>query len=320
MTYRPWLHCWAVLTAVAVFPLVSVGGLVTSWRAGMVDPAGLRVPWHVFIVSWSEMTPAERFANGIEHGHRFLGWLVGVLAIALAIAMGCAGTGRSRWLGGAVLAGVSVQGVLGMLRVNLQSAGWGLEFAMFHGFFGQVVFCLAAAAALVTSRTWLAETKVEVDDGQRIRRLATLTLGLMLAQLLAGVWLRQEGRGNLGEMLFVHIFLALAVTAHVALLVIRVFKRRHRFTAVFQQPAAILAALTIVQVGLGIAAWWSGAGRGALHYQASDTVLATFATAHVGTGALLLATAFVIFLRSRHHLTVQTKPAFVPLTTAEGAA
>jgi cytochrome c oxidase assembly protein subunit 15 len=303
-----------------VFPLISLGGLVTSWRAGMVDPKGLRVPWHVFIVSWTEMTPAERFANGIEHGHRFLGWLVGVMAIVLAIAMWRAVAGRSRWLGVAVLTGVSIQGILGMLRVNLQSAGWGLEFAMFHGFFGQLVFCLAVSTALATSCTWLAEPKLEIEGAQRLRRLCTLTVGLMLAQLLAGVWLRQQGQGNWGEALFLHVVLALAVIAHVVLLFARIFRQTNVTESIFRQPAALMVALVVAQAGLGIAAWLAGGGLGALHYQPSDTLLATFATAHVGIGALLLATAIVLTLRTHHHLVVHAKPAFVPLRTVEGTA
>src|SRR5262249_34264713 len=149
--------------------------------------------------------------------------------------------------GVATLVGVGVQGILGKLRVDLQSAGWGLEFAMIHGFFGQVVFSLAASVALVTSRGWLSDASMEVDQPLRFRRLCVLTTGLLLAQLLAGVWLRQQGEGDIREALFVHIVFALAVMVHIGILAARLFRQWHKRPKLLRGPIMVMLALLGLQ-------------------------------------------------------------------------
>ena len=84
-TYRPWLHRWALLTAVAVFPLLLSGGTVTSMRVGMADPGWPSPPWYLLVVSWAETAAVNGIGFLVEHGHRQIGWIVGVLTIVLAV-------------------------------------------------------------------------------------------------------------------------------------------------------------------------------------------------------------------------------------------
>src|SRR6266496_2336543 len=100
-SYHPRLHLIAVLTACATFPLIFMGGLVTSHGAGMSVP------------DW----PNSYGYNMFLFPPRF--W-VGLLSIVLAV---CTWKWEKRqWvknLALAVLAAVILQGVLGGLRVVL---------------------------------------------------------------------------------------------------------------------------------------------------------------------------------------------------------
>src|SRR5947209_3343059 len=78
-----WPHRLAVMLALVTFPLIWVGGLVTSYDAGMAVPDWpgtygynlLLYPWQSWIAG-----PFDLF---IEHGHRLLGATAGLLSIAL---------------------------------------------------------------------------------------------------------------------------------------------------------------------------------------------------------------------------------------------
>src|SRR6186997_3734563 len=79
----PWPHRWAVVLACATFPLVWVGGLVTTTDAGMAVPDWPNTyGYNLFLYPWQSWLagPWDLF---IEHGHRLLGMTAGLLAIAL---------------------------------------------------------------------------------------------------------------------------------------------------------------------------------------------------------------------------------------------
>src|SRR5204863_1037959 len=114
----PWPHRLAVALALVTFPLIWVGGLVTTYDAGMAVPDWpgtygynlLRYPWQSWLAG-----PFDLF---IEHGHRLLGATAGLLAIALVTVVLI--TDRRRWLVAAsfgALALVIFQGILGGARV-----------------------------------------------------------------------------------------------------------------------------------------------------------------------------------------------------------
>jgi heme a synthase len=324
-SYSPWLHRWAVLTAAAVFPLLALGGLVTSMRVGMVDPQPVREPWYMLFLNWQQLLEERGIGYLIEHGHRQVGWIVGVLVIVLTGWL--LAVDRRRWLkslGSAALVGVAVQGVLGMLRVYLESAGVGLEMAMIHGIVGPLVFALLVGIAVFTSRSWLEGQTFDVEDAARFRRVSRLTLFMMILQLIAGVFLRQVG-SDMGPMpLLVHVFFALAVVAHVVMLWVRVGRWRQP-PAIVNRAVIILLGVMALQVLLGMAAWVYGGGAGAINQSLRGPItvpLRIFATSHSAVGALMLAATFAVVLRATRHLNGQKapRPEPVALSAAGGAA
>src|SRR5688500_16354004 len=109
------LHVLAVCTAVATFPLIFMGGLVTSHGAGM------SVPDWPNSYGYNMFTfPPSQWVGGIfyEHTHRLMGTVVGMLSIALTVVAWRVERRRwVRWLATGVLGAVIFQGVLGGLRV-----------------------------------------------------------------------------------------------------------------------------------------------------------------------------------------------------------
>ena len=83
----------------ATFPLIWVGGLVTTYDAGMAVPDWPNTyGYNLFLYPWQTWLygPWDLF---IEHGHRLLGSLVGMLTIGLvASAWWCQRDGLVRWL------------------------------------------------------------------------------------------------------------------------------------------------------------------------------------------------------------------------------
>jgi heme a synthase len=76
-----WLHVWAIVTVVAAAVLLLVGQMVTTLRAGMVDPDWPTRPWHLALESSDKWTAGYL----VEHTHRILGFLVGGLMSVLAL-------------------------------------------------------------------------------------------------------------------------------------------------------------------------------------------------------------------------------------------
>ena len=190
--YRWPLHWLAVLTALATFPLVWMGGLVTSHGAGMSVPDWPNsFGYNMFALPWSRFLGA--YAGGVfyEHTHRLLGSLLGVLAIALTATAWATGARRYvKWLATGVLLAVIAQGVMGGLRVTEVSPA----LALAHGIFGQAVFCLTALTAVVTSRWWAARAQMPTATGSAsgVTRVALAVVVLLSVQLTLGAMMRHD--------------------------------------------------------------------------------------------------------------------------------
>src|SRR5918911_1731463 len=81
-SYNPALHTVALLTACATFPLIFMGGLVTSHGAGMSVP-----DWPNSYGYNMFLFPPRYWVGGIlyEHTHRLAGTVVGILSIVLTV-------------------------------------------------------------------------------------------------------------------------------------------------------------------------------------------------------------------------------------------
>ncbi len=200
---NPWPHRLAWMLACCTFPLIWVGGLVTTYEAGMAVP-----DWPTTYDYWFYYPVKAWLAVWdlfLEHGHRMLAQLVGVVTVALAVVLWRVERRRwMRWLGVAAVAGVVLQGTLGGLRVIADER----LLAMLHGCSAQLFFALCAALVTLTSRQWDAgrgtvpfsrsenrdSPQSENRDGARgVRRLQGLALAVTLAlyvQIVLGAQLR----------------------------------------------------------------------------------------------------------------------------------
>src|SRR5262249_19662386 len=156
---NPWPHRLVVALALVTFPLIWVGGLVTTYDAGMAVPDWPGTyGYNLFLYPWQSWiaAPWDLF---IEHGHRLLGAAAGFIAIALVVTV--LTTGRRPWLRRAacgVLVLVVLQGVLGGARVMLDQR----IVALLHGCVGPLFFAYLAAMIVTTSEWW--QKAVPLDE------------------------------------------------------------------------------------------------------------------------------------------------------------
>lgn len=92
-----------------------------------------------------------------------------------------------------ILACIIVQGILGGLRVTEVN----IHLAVIHGIFAQLVLCMLALAAIVSSPWWFAAPDLSEASAKSraIFRIAGLTFGLILAQLVVGAMMRHYQAG-----------------------------------------------------------------------------------------------------------------------------
>ena len=304
----PWPHRLAMLLACATFPLVWVGGLVTSYDAGMAVPDWpTTYGYNLFLYPWQTwvLGPWDLF---IEHGHRLFASAVGLLAIGLVIIVWR--RDRRPWLlysalGALVL--VCVQGVLGGLRVRLDER----TFARIHGCVGPLFFGYAAALVAFTSRWWhSAVPRVDAQSG-RLHRLAIATALVAYLQLVLGACLRHRPEGTTIDEFrmfgIAHLIVAGVLALHIALVTARV-ARGFRGERLLLRPALALCGLLLVQLGLGAATWVTHYGfpswLSGYSWAAGYTVVAKsplqihLTTGHVAGGSLIFATAVILAVRS----------------------
>jgi len=280
-----WLHWWAVGTVCATFVLLALGSIVTTFRVGMADPIWPTYPWHLLLISWAEPRPG--FV--IEHSHRAAGYIVGCLTIVLAAGLILGDQRRTlKWLGAAALAGVIVQGLIGGFRVLLH-ARMGIDLAMIHGTFAQLVFSCLVVIALLTSTTWM--QLGQSAAAKSLRRVSIITVCLMFAQIAAGALLRHTF-SPLGQRL--HLLFAFVATAAAVWLLKSIYDSRER---ALRTPAWVLGGLLGLQIMLGMEAWlkrFNGVVPPELQHV--SIAQAVTITAHVLNGFCLLATTVVISL------------------------
>lgn len=198
MVLRPshWLHRFAVLTGLVAFLLVTLGGSVTSYDAGLTVPDWPNTFGHSMFTAPLDVWYTH-FGTRLEHSHRLLGSLVGAMTGVLAGWILVTQRHR-RWLVGVglgLVVLVVVQGVMGGLRVTERSS----VLAAVHGVTGQVFLAGLVVVAVATGRVWR-----EADAGwgegvkpprplNRVRAVAWPLVGLLLVQLMLGAAVRHSG-------------------------------------------------------------------------------------------------------------------------------
>ena len=338
MKTNPWLCGFAVLTALATFLLLGLGGLVTSHEAGMsVYDWPTSYGYNMFALPF-------RFWKGgafFEHTHRLLASAVGLMTTILAVWLWLKDSRTwMHWLGVAAFLGVVAQGVLGGLRVTMHMDSLGI----FHGTIAQLFLVLTCALALFTSRWWakLAAEQSPLPVPSGLRTLVLATTLLVLAQLVLGATMRHQHAGlaipdfplawghwwpDTGaaavaqynaqrtpvnginpitafqiDLQMVHRLVALAIFILTLICAGQAWRRLGRRDALAKLALAWVG-LILAQIGLGAATIWTN--------KAADV-----ATAHVLVGALGLTLGslwyIVAFRRSEPAIAAQTLGAFGP--------
>ncbi len=298
-SYSPWLHRTARLTAGATFLLIVIGGIVTSTDSGLAVPDWpTTFGYNMFLYPLSEMVGGILY----EHSHRLMGSLVGILTIALLV-LTLARDSRKwlKWLGLAALIAVSVQGVLGGLRVTQINR----NFAIVHACLAQAFFALLCGIAWFTSRDWWQEARtITGETARKLRRLSLITTCLIYVQLIFGAILRHTG-----SRLDAHLLFAFLVTLHIFLLARRILTMNSEAKRIGQSMPLLLLGLLAVQLVLGTWAFFAKLTAFGETFAAALTV--TITTAHVAVGALMLVSSCVLTLKI-YRFTDASTPANVP--------
>ena len=301
-----WLHRYTRLLAVASLLLITAGGLVTSTGSGLAVP-----DWPNTYGYFMFTFPLSSMVGGIlyEHGHRLIASVVGMLTIGLALWL--ARVEPRRWvrrLGWIALVAVVVQGVLGGMTVLYFLPA---PISISHAGLAQLFFVLIVSLAIFTSPGWHDHYRGRAAPGAGPRasaadpilaRLAMILPAVIYVQILVGATMRHTGAGLaipdvplvFGGIVppewtgaiaihYAHRVGAVLTTAFVFITAGHVL-RHHGARRELARPSMLLAALVLIQVGLG---GWT---------VLSERQMA-INTAHVAVGALLLVTSVVLALR-----------------------
>ncbi len=294
------LHQFAVFIACCTAFLIFVGGLVTSTESG------LSVPDWPTTYGWNMFTfPFSKWVGGIfyEHSHRMVASFVGFLTIILTVWTWLREERAwVRWLSAAALGAVILQGVLGGLTVIFLLPP---PISTLHACLAQTFFCLVIAIAVFTSQQWKRGLPLIKSHAESVPApvLCATTTAAVYFQLILGALMRHTNAGlaipdfplALGHIIppftsskviihFAHRFGAVIVTAMIIWTFSRIARSYSDHSLLFR-PALIMLILVGIQLTLG-----------ALTVLTAKAVFPT--TAHVLTGALVLATSFLLTLRA----------------------
>jgi len=286
-----WLWLLVVVDLLATGLLIGVGGLVTSWEAGLA------------VVDWPNsfgynmfLYPLSRMTGGIyyEHAHRLFGSLVGLTTLVMVFRFFRDPRGR-RWRTLATLALVMVviQGLLGGLRVtgkltlttDPSQVAPSLTLAMIHGVFGQLFLSVLAMLAVVTSSGWTGATAHRSPSARLDRKLATGLTVLVIIQLLLGALVRHVESQQMDAGIVIHISMACLVAVATLIVALRAWGV-HRQIQPLRRLGLWLLWIMPIQLTLGLGALVAVLFRGGQGRPSWPEVLV--ATAHQLNGALLL--------------------------------
>lgn len=299
----PWPHRLALALALVTFPLIWVGGLVTTYDAGMAVPDWpgtygynlFHYPWQTWLAG-----PWDLF---IEHGHRLLGATAGILAIALVVVVWI--TDRRPLLvrlslGALVL--VILQGALGGARVLFNER----QIALVHACVGPLFFAYLAVLLVATlnsrnTSTHAVQAPSQGTPGSHFASTAILLTSLSYLQLVLGAILRHvpltAGTGVFRAALWLHLALAAGLFVIAALAASRAWPLRSigKFWPVL---SSLVLFFVTVQIALGSSTYvlkyafpgWMQHTAFAARFVVQERSLtqALVTTAHVATGSLIL--------------------------------
>ena len=272
-----WPAVLAWIACIATLLLITAGGLVTGFRAGLAVP-----DWpntygtNMFLYPLKSMTEVR--GAFYEHAHRLMGTLVGLNGLTLAIYLTIIRRDRTlRILVWCVFAAIAFQGVLGGLRVtgrlttSQTHVAPSPTLAVIHGVFAHAVLGGLAAVAVLSTRRWqqlrsselkphhrssgrnpgargLEDTTGHDDTPQTDQILTAILVTLVILQTLLGALVRQLNVG-----LLTHITVAMFVAALALLVGMRCWVL-HGQEAILRRLGRALLLILIIQITAGIVA------------------------------------------------------------------
>lgn len=285
---RAWLGRFALVTAVSIFPLLLIGGLVTSTNSGMAVP-----DWpntygsNMFLYP---LGPRARPDVFLEHSHRLFGTFAGLSILVLAVLTLMYEPRRGMKVFACILLAYVVgQGLLGAARVLKDTRYYGL----LHGVLGQVLFALTVIFAARMSgafRTGDAQGVAEENPtSKRVRIFTAAAMHSTLLQLLFGAMYRhlRDSKGA-GHALMMHMAFSLVVVVTASLAVIAATslksERRDPLVRSLACHGRALLVVLLIQFTLGWVTWSLG-GKG---FKPEHEWQAVLRTSHQANGAIML--------------------------------
>ena len=300
----PLASCLAGLLVGATLALIGVGGLVTTYQAGMAVPDWPNTYGYVLVLYPWRTWLAGPWDLFVEHGHRLLGVAVGLLSITLLMAVWRSPRRHLRMGAGAVLILIILQGLLGGLRVLLDAR----RFALVHGITAPIVFASIALVASWIRRerrsTWAPRPPDDAGSGSFAPVVWLVYLQIVLGANIRHVAYDAPPSWFQALVLF-HILVAVAVLTWGTAATWRCLRggagrRRAR-------GPLLWLALAATQIGLGLATWVMQFGYPAFlqryafaaHYVvvAEGMWQSLITTLHVVTASALLGLSVVLGIR-----------------------
>lgn len=302
-----WPHRAAWVLALATLLLIMIGALVTTYKAGMAVPDypntfGYGMFSYPMGTWWTG--PRDIF---LEHGHRMMGSLVGMVAIVFCLlTWTLERRAWVKWLAGGTLLLVIVQGLLGGFRVLFNEQ----TLAMIHGCIAHAFFGVCAVVLVCTSKRWEECTPIQKPHSSSLKLMAITTMVLVYIQIFFGAWLRHFTSPH---AIWAHLILAVVVTLQVIWLAISLFRAADGDKFI-RLPASSLLGLLLLQVVWGVMSWASrfGLPHTDLVVQPFGPLHVISTTGHVVTGAVLFGVCVATTLWTFRRWAVST--AVVPAT------
>lgn len=283
------LHRFTVFVTGATLFLIVAGALVTSHDAGLAVP-----DWPL---SFGKLMPEMTGNVFWEHGHRMVATSVGILVIILNVWL-WRREDRAwvRRLGLVALGAVVAQGLLGGLTVMLMLP---LAVSSAHATLAQLFFCTMVSLSVFTAPGWREPRPAAAEKGRlALRHLCVAAAAAILVQLVLGATLRHSATWDKHlptSLLLTHLAGALAVALMLGSAVVTTVTR-HRGDAYLTRPALAAAALLVLQLFLGLAAYLTRLASPSGPQPRNPMVAIT--VAHVACGALVFAATIVLTLRA----------------------
>lgn len=242
-----WPHLIACILVGVTAVLLSFGALVTTYEAAMAVPDWPATYGHnMFLFPLAEWLggPWDLF---LEHGHRLLGSLCGIVTLALAMTVWMrATTATVRWLSVAAVLLVVTQGALGGARVLLDDT----TVAKAHACTGPLFFAVTMALAVLTRRGR------GVSSPRVAAGLCASLPVVAYAQLVAGAQLRHLDPATppsaFHALVGTHVLLAIVVAGLAIASAVATRRGENRGARRWALAAVVLVTLQIL---LGVGTW-----------------------------------------------------------------